>query len=188
VLSHLNYTVLPNNTIQGGRIAHIGQIYFDQDLLDQVLKVSPYDTNKQFRMHNNNDMIMALASSGGFDPVLEYSLVGNKLEDGIVAWMNFGIDSSNNRTAYRVAAECFESGCKTKPFEFPSLEVLLGGLGKGGKGGNGMGAGLFPPGGAIPTELPKGLVMPSLSDLFDLIFSFGKGGAPKGAPAAAKTT
>src|ERR1700760_1281148 len=154
-MSHINHTVLPNNTIEGGRIAHVGQLFFDQELLNEVVKVPPYNKNDSPRMMNKNDFIMAFGSRDSSDPVVEYILLGNKLEDGIFAWINFGIDSTGNRTV-RTAAHCYKSGCvpNSKGFGFPGMEDI-------------------------------GKAMSGLTDLFkdpaklgDLIASFGKGFPP----------
>jgi hypothetical protein len=226
-MSHINHTVLPNNTIQGGRITHVGQLFFDQDLLNEVVKVPPYDKNDSPRMMNKNDFIMAFGSRDRSDPVVEYVLLGNKIEDGVFAWINFGIDSKGNRTV-RTAATCYENGCVTnskgfpgmgdigkafsgladlfkdpaklgdlmasfakgfppaKAGEFPGMKGGLPGMGGfPGMGGGfpGMEGGLLPSGMAFPTELPKGLEMPT-GGLFPFPFPFPK---PIGGPQATET-
>jgi hypothetical protein len=141
-MTHVGPEVLPNKTIKGGTISYVGQIFFDQSLIDEVTKVSPYKENKNPRFWNKNDDIMATSTLGKVDNVVEYVLLGNKLEDGIFAWMNFGIDTSKNRTV-SVASTCGADGCK------PSAKGMFGKFGKGkGKGGKGgfpdFGKGEFP--------------------------------------------
>lgn len=56
VVSHYNYTLLPNNTIVGGDINHIGQLFFDESLRTAVEATSPYNTNTQSVVSNDDDM------------------------------------------------------------------------------------------------------------------------------------
>jgi hypothetical protein len=128
-MTHVDSEVLPNKTIKGGKISYVGQVFFDQSLIDEMTTVSPYKENKNPRFKNKNDDIMASSTLGKVDNVVEYVLVGNKLEDGIFAWMNFGIDTTRNRTV-NVASTCGSDGCKAVP--------RFGKMGKGkgkGKGG-----------------------------------------------------
>jgi protocatechuate 3,4-dioxygenase beta subunit len=94
-LVHLNATVLPNNTISGGTAAHVGQIFFDQDLITEVEATSPYSTNTQDVTLNSADSVMTDEAASS-DPVVNYSLLGDDITDGIFAWLAFGIDVSNS--------------------------------------------------------------------------------------------
>jgi hypothetical protein len=133
VMSHQNFTVFPNNTIQGGKVTHVGQLFFDQDLVDEMTKLEPYTKNKSPRMFNKNDMIMAFGSKDGSDPVVEYIPLSNKLDDGVFAWINFGIDSTATRSV-RAAANCYETGCVPNTKGFPGLGDLAKGIEDAAKG------------------------------------------------------
>jgi hypothetical protein len=139
VMSHVNHTIMPNNTIRGGKIAHVGQIYFDQELLDEVQKIPPYSQNKQSRTRNSHDFIMRGAVHAGFDPVVEYMTLGNSLQAGIFAWINFGIDTGQNHTVL-IAAECSDTGCTPKPITFGGMGFPKGFGDLFGSGGKGMGS------------------------------------------------
>jgi hypothetical protein len=163
-MTHVNYTKLANNTIKGGNVAHVGQLYFDQDLLEQVEKMPPYNTNQQFWFKNNQDALMGASSAGGSDPVLEYVVIGGKLENGIFAWINYGIDSKTNQRVFS-AAECTADGCKEGK---GLMDIFSGFMPKGMGFGNNPGAppssasgfsgleGLLPAGWSFPTALPSG--------------------------------
>lgn len=56
IISHTNYTVLPNNTIVGGDINHIGQLFFDESLRSAVEATYPYSTNTASIVSNDDDM------------------------------------------------------------------------------------------------------------------------------------
>jgi protocatechuate 3,4-dioxygenase beta subunit len=161
VMTHIDSEVLPNKTIRGGQISFVSQLFFDQSLIDEVTAISPYRENKNIRIMNKNDDIMATSTLGRVDNVAEYILVGSRLEDGIFGWMNFGIDTTRNRTV-NVASTCGANGCTSNPKMFGK------GKGKGGKGfpfefgkgkdgfpGKGFPKG-FGPGGPGMPKIPKG--------------------------------
>jgi hypothetical protein len=126
-MAHVNATVNPNKTISGGSVAHVGQLYFDQDLITEVEKTAPYNTNKQFLVQNKYDFLMWQAASGVADPVVEYVMLGPKIEDGLFGFVNFGIDAKRNTTTIREIATCSESGCVAKPgFGLGALGGLFG--------------------------------------------------------------
>ncbi|PQE21240.1 Extracellular dioxygenase protein [Rutstroemia sp. NJR-2017a WRK4] len=132
VLVHLNATVLANSTISGGTVAHVGQIFFDQDLITQVEATAPYNTNTQDVTLNADDSVLS-SEAASSDPVIEYSLLGDSIEDGIFGWLAFGIDVSNSFTI-TPAAEYTSSG---------GVENDSGSSSGGGSGG---------PGGAPPSK------------------------------------
>lgn len=97
VVVHQNATVLANNTIgtEADNAIHIGQLFFDQDLISSVEKTSPYTTNTQELTLNANDTVLTTeAQEGSPDPVFEYALLGDDVSDGIFAWVSLGINST----------------------------------------------------------------------------------------------
>jgi hypothetical protein len=125
-MSHINATVnTKNNTIHGGRVAHVGQLYFDQDLVDTVETFPPYNTNKQMAMKNADDFTMASGALNLADPVMEYVLLGKDIRDGVFAWINFGIDSKLNKKVM-ASAECSAEGCRGSGFMAYLAEVATG--------------------------------------------------------------
>lgn len=92
---YLGATKQANNTITGGRAAHVGQLYFDQSLLANVDKVKPYNTNKMAVTKNTADMLF-MQGANGDDPIVRYSMVGNTLADGMFAWIRFGVNTNAN--------------------------------------------------------------------------------------------
>lgn len=93
VIAHLNATVLSNGKYSGGTNAHVGQLFFDQNLITEVGAVSPYSTNTQSLTTNAADSIF-LQEAASSDPVVEYSLLGSSVSDGIFGWVAFGINVS----------------------------------------------------------------------------------------------
>jgi hypothetical protein len=147
---YLDAVLQPNNTITGGRAAHIGQLYFDQSLIANVEGLTPYNQNTMQILPNTRDTLFMMGANGD-DPILRYALVGDKLEDGLYAWIRYGVRTSN---ALRVnpAAYWTESGGVMNP---TGPVALLTGGGGGFFGGGGGGGGGFPGfpgfgGGAFP--------------------------------------
>jgi hypothetical protein len=133
----VNITRNANNTISGGRTSHIGQLYFDQDLLDQVSKAKPYSSNSMLRTTNAQDFLLRQGASNGADPVVEYILLGQDISQGIFAWINFGIDAKRT-VPIRAATVCSAEGCKQAPGPLDWLfaaftPAATGGVAKTGK-------------------------------------------------------
>ncbi len=99
VMVHTKATLLANNTLGFNNYAsHVGQTFFDQSLITAVEKVSPYSTNKQQLTSNSADMIMSQeAGTEGVDPIMEYTLLGSTVADGLYAWIAFGIDTTKSQ-------------------------------------------------------------------------------------------
>ncbi|KAI0121088.1 Intradiol ring-cleavage dioxygenase [Xylariales sp. AK1849] len=108
VMAHPNATARSNGTLYDTTAMHIGQMYFDQDLSDQVELTYPYNINTQPVTLNAEDFILAdgLATS---DPIMEYVYLGEDVSDGVLAWLSFGINTTYVTTA-RDAATYYESG------------------------------------------------------------------------------
>jgi hypothetical protein len=89
-------TAQPNNTLSDHYTAHsshVGQLFFDQDLISAVEATSPYSTNTQDVTTNANDSILS-EEADTIDPVMEYVYLGEDVSDGIFAWITVGVDSS----------------------------------------------------------------------------------------------
>ncbi|TQV97867.1 hypothetical protein V2A60_006416 [Cordyceps javanica] len=97
VLTHPNAKPLPNNTIIDDHASHVGQMYFDQGLIDQVERVAPYNTNKQPRTSNNQDWILQEDIRAGGHPFIQVKKIGTRLEDGLIGWINFGVNGRKDK-------------------------------------------------------------------------------------------
>ncbi|WVF72176.1 hypothetical protein IAT40_006988 [Kwoniella sp. CBS 6097] len=112
VVGHANATVYANGTIGTGSsgdgdsaAVHIGQLFFDQDLLDAVATVSPYSENTQTVTANDEDTILASeAVEGASDPFYEFVYLGDDISDGIYAWATVGITIN---TTYATSAAAY---------------------------------------------------------------------------------
>ncbi|KAK0184915.1 aromatic compound dioxygenase [Armillaria mellea] len=112
IIAHGNGTVFDNGTFKSDSDYHVGQFFFDQDLITVVEATSPYSTNTQELTTNANDSIMAQEvedATDGIDPVLEYVYLGDDVSDGLLAWGSMAIDLSSSYTV-SAAATLTEDG------------------------------------------------------------------------------
>jgi protocatechuate 3,4-dioxygenase beta subunit len=111
VMVHTNATELANSTLgtASTTASHVGQTFFDQDLISLVEATAPYNTNTQDLTTNADDTILSEEADEGVDPLMDYTLLGDDVTDGIFAWISFGI---NGTSSYSVtpAATYYASG------------------------------------------------------------------------------
>ncbi|KAI4950648.1 hypothetical protein J4E91_004533 [Alternaria rosae] len=143
VMSRLNATVNANSTLSGGHITHVGQMFFDQDLITLADTVEPYASNEQEITSNADDSILA-EEAADVDPFVEYVMLGDDISEGLFGWLAFGMDSTS---AYNITPAAYWT-------DEGGVENENSGMG-GGPGG-------APPSGAMPsgTAMPTG-AMPS---------------------------
>jgi len=93
VMAHANATLYKNETL-GNLIysSHVGQTYFDQDLINQIERIYPYTQNRLPLTTNAQDMWLAGAANQDYDPVVEWTLLGDTVSDGLFAWLSYGIN------------------------------------------------------------------------------------------------
>lgn len=133
VLAHFNGTTYPNGTYGGGYVSHVGQLFFDQDLITQVEATSPYTSNTQDLTLNSADQIFAEEAVSS-DPVVEYSLLGDDVSAGVFGWVAFGIDLTSEYTVTAAASLYADGGVAD------SSSSSGGGLGGNGTGNGTMSA------------------------------------------------
>lgn len=140
VMVHAGAQPLCNGTLYSTQATHVGQMFFDQDLISKVEETSPYNINEQELTTNAEDNIMEEEAATGADPIMSYVMLGDSIEDGLLAWLAFGVDMSNvsNITA---ATTNYESGGVANP------DAGMGGPGGAPPGGEDGG----PPSGAPPS-------------------------------------
>ncbi|KAK1985974.1 Intradiol ring-cleavage dioxygenase [Colletotrichum cereale] len=133
LLVHTNATLFANNTLGSVNTAsHVGQTFFDQDLISAVEAFAPYNTNTQELTTNADDGIFGEeTATGGVDPLMEYTLLGDSITDGLFAWMAFGINTTLSSSV--------------TPAAFYYAE---GGVANTNSGGGGAGG--YPPNGTAP--------------------------------------
>ncbi|PYI13265.1 extracellular dioxygenase [Aspergillus violaceofuscus CBS 115571] len=129
---HVNATLLPNNTLAGGglgRVAHIGQIFWDQDLIEAVESTYPYNTNNITITPNAEDRVFQVETDGyASDPVLNYAMLGDSLEDGLFAWITVVVNMSAIHYPYYTNVWTAEGGEAVNGTSDGDYRAIDGGL------------------------------------------------------------
>ncbi|KAI1258494.1 Intradiol ring-cleavage dioxygenase [Xylariaceae sp. FL1019] len=112
LLATYGATVLENSTYlaASGTPTHIGQIFFDQDLITEVETTEPYTSNTQSLTTNAEDMINIQEATVDYDPFLDYVRLGDSITDGLLGFITVFVDSSANVTSSRQAAAHYYAG------------------------------------------------------------------------------
>lgn len=131
VIVHFNGTSFDNGTYAGGYVSHVGQLYFDQHLIDGVEATSVYATNAQDLTTNADDSLLSVEIANGHDPFVEYCYLGDGVEDGIFAWISFGVDLTFQQTLTG-AATLTENGGSGPSGSAPSGNPTSNGAGNEG--------------------------------------------------------
>ncbi|KIX08692.1 uncharacterized protein Z518_03349 [Rhinocladiella mackenziei CBS 650.93] len=105
----VNDTLLSANASANVHASHVGQLFFDQDLISQVEATPPYNTNTQETTLNSDDSILA-QEADTTDPFVEYVLLGDTVEDGILAWISIGIDPTEDKEVSNAATYYSDGG------------------------------------------------------------------------------
>ncbi|KAH8671114.1 Intradiol ring-cleavage dioxygenase [Xylariales sp. PMI_506] len=134
LLSHTNATIEPNGTISvwDAPVSHIGQLFWPEDLREEVETTYPYNTNTVDVTTNDEDMWSIVQADASYDPFPQYLYLGDSIEDGLFAWIQIGINSSADYTDndyYSIAAYLDADGGHTS-----SSAAFAGGAPDGGNG------------------------------------------------------
>ncbi|ROW15677.1 hypothetical protein VPNG_02170 [Cytospora leucostoma] len=115
LLAHTNTTILPNGTISlfNKPVAHIGQLFFPEDLRSAVEATYPYNTNTVEVTSNDDDMWSIVQADSSFDPFPQFVYLGDDITDGLFAWIQIGINATadyQSNEYYAVAGWYAEDG------------------------------------------------------------------------------
>ena len=105
-------------------------------LLGSVDKLTPYNTNTMQIVQNSADFLFQQGANGD-DPIVRYAMVSNKLEDGLMAWIRFGMNTASSKPV-SPAAWMTPTGGVMNP-NGPVAQMQKGGFGFGFGGGGGAG-------------------------------------------------
>lgn len=107
---HVNATAASNETVTDMIASHVGQLYFDQDLINKIEKEPAYLANTQPLTLNSGDFL--LSSENGSDPFVNYDFLGDKVADGLLGWITIAVNrtTENARKVYNAATLTKEGG------------------------------------------------------------------------------
>lgn len=71
---HTNYTVASNGTIisQAGQVRHIGRLFFEDSLNDQIVEQGVYANNTHSRTYNEDDPVFDVQNANGYNAYAQY--------------------------------------------------------------------------------------------------------------------
>jgi protocatechuate 3,4-dioxygenase beta subunit len=178
VMTHtLNATVNANNTLTGNSVSHVGQMFFDQDLISLVEAVEPYASNTQEITENADDSILGEEASD-VDPMIEYVLLGDDVSEGIFGWLAFGMDSGSSYDVTPAANLYAEGGVANS-------NSNMGGGGGSPPGGNGTeGA---PTGAILSGAIPFSATGLAVGSTLTTVASSSAAAAASSSPAASSS-
>eukprot|EP01117_Protostelium_nocturnum_P017092 TRINITY_DN6896_c0_g1_i1.p1 TRINITY_DN6896_c0_g1~~TRINITY_DN6896_c0_g1_i1.p1 ORF type:complete len:318 (+),score=84.60 TRINITY_DN6896_c0_g1_i1:1558-2511(+) len=89
---HVNGTTNSTGYFSGGKVAHVGQMFFEESLLDKIAEISPYNTNTAQMTPQSQDNIFQQAGTDALMPY--YQVDSSDLSKGLVAWITVGVNTS----------------------------------------------------------------------------------------------
>ncbi|KAL4944594.1 Intradiol ring-cleavage dioxygenase [Aspergillus oleicola] len=99
--THIHVTVQTNVTddessYSTAAVQHLGQLFFDADLLNTVYQEEPYVQHLATlnRTGNAEDSLLSTASSGGYSPLISTALLGETVKEGLVGYITIGVNRS----------------------------------------------------------------------------------------------
>ncbi|RKK77970.1 hypothetical protein BFJ71_g16622 [Fusarium oxysporum] len=93
---YTDWVLHKNGTIMSGTIAHTGQVYFEEDLTREVMKLWPYSTHLEVdRTTNVEDLVFRTNDTlNGNNPVVNtVPQDGQNVANGLYGYITMGIDS-----------------------------------------------------------------------------------------------
>lgn len=138
LLTHSKVTVLVNNTIVGGTVSYLGRLFWNTELRAAVEATYPYSTNTQSITSNEDDIWAPVQADNDYDPFPEYLYLGSDITEGLLAWIQIGINTTLDMTdnsCYSVAAKLDADGGYC-------VDGCSAGCGSGSGGGEGVGNGI----------------------------------------------
>ncbi|OWZ09461.1 hypothetical protein PHMEG_00017837 [Phytophthora megakarya] len=113
IMTHSEGTLLDNGTYSGGRVAHIGQIFFDQSLITEVQVTGAYAQNTNPMTPNEDDRRALESAADDFDPFVQYVRLGDNVEDGLLSWISIGVDMTNDNSVTAAGRFTGDGGVST---------------------------------------------------------------------------
>jgi len=107
--THVHAKVFPewdvikeNNTYKAGRLSHVGQFFFDEEINTVIDKMYPYVMNpikdtigRTLNIHDSLNIFNdSHGAEGQYNPVFKVHLVGGVLSQGLVGYITMGVNAS----------------------------------------------------------------------------------------------
>lgn len=114
--THVHTKVFPewtvikeSNTFKAGRLSHVGQFFFDEEVNTVIDKMYPYITNPikdtLGRTRNIDDTLNIFHDSHGaegkYNPVFKVHLLGGVISQGLIGYITMGVNASASYDNFR---------------------------------------------------------------------------------------
>ncbi|GME45632.1 Protocatechuate -dioxygenase beta subunit protein [Neofusicoccum parvum] len=85
-----------NGTVSSGNIVSTGQLYFAEDLEQQIMALEPYASHTEInRTTNAADSVFDQDTEGGYNPVISVVAAdGENVENGMIGYITIGVDTT----------------------------------------------------------------------------------------------
>lgn len=94
IVLHENATILPNGILAGGeRLSHVGQLFWDLALLDEIENMAPQTTDSGGFVSRRQE-----TAGNDSDLIYNYALFGEDVNYGVLAWVVIGVDPAASCT------------------------------------------------------------------------------------------
>ncbi|KAI9733918.1 MAG: hypothetical protein M1834_002573 [Cirrosporium novae-zelandiae] len=104
--THIHVTVQTNvsgtdTSYSNASVQHVGQIFFQESLINKVYELSPYKAHLSTlnRTTNSEDSLMSVANADGYSAMVSTAMLGDSLEDGLVGYITVGVNSTADAIA-----------------------------------------------------------------------------------------
>nr|WHF58371.1 dioxygenase [Aspergillus sp.] len=93
---HTNWTLLANGTLSSGNTVSTGQLYFAEELEQQIMALEPYVSHTQInRTTNAEDSVFFQDTEGGYSPLIQVVPVdGKDVTKGMIGYVTLGVDTT----------------------------------------------------------------------------------------------
>ncbi|KAF3771437.1 putative protocatechuate 3,4-dioxygenase beta subunit [Cryphonectria parasitica EP155] len=83
-----------NGTVRTGDIVNVGQLFFNESVIGEMMALEPYASHTQInRTTNAEDTIMAESQEGGYNPVMSVVPAdGIDIANGMIGYITMGVD------------------------------------------------------------------------------------------------
>ncbi|KIY74330.1 aromatic compound dioxygenase [Cylindrobasidium torrendii FP15055 ss-10] len=96
---HVNGTISEDgtNTLASSSIQHVGQLFFEEDLINQVYELDNYNAHLSTldRVLNDEDSVYVDGNTGGYSAVITTELLGDTLADGLIGYITVTVNTTN---------------------------------------------------------------------------------------------
>lgn len=93
---YTNWVLRSNGTISSGDVVSAGQLYFDEEVEQQIMALEPYTLHTEInRTLNSEDTIFSNGFVGGYDPVVNIvPMDGEDVTKGVIGYITMGVNTS----------------------------------------------------------------------------------------------